>query len=51
MGRKKLDKTIKKQTISIVIDEGIFNQLNLTIENKSQFINWLLRTHFNMFNR
>lgn len=48
MGRKKLSEESKKTKISIIIDKLISNQMdNAGVKKKSQFINWLLKEHFN----
>jgi len=47
MGRRKIDVGFKRITISISLDESVFNDLeNLNVKSKSQLINWLLREHF-----
>lgn len=51
MGRIKLETTVKKKTISILIDEDIVVTLEqLNVKNKSHLINWLLKEHFNLLN-
>jgi metal-responsive CopG/Arc/MetJ family transcriptional regulator len=48
MGRYKKTLEDKKKTISISLDEQVFNDLDsLQVKSKSQLINWLLREHFN----
>lgn len=47
MGRKKINAEFKRTTISISLDEAVFNDLeDLNLKSKSQLVNWLLREHF-----
>lgn len=49
MGRIKLDKDIKKKTISVVLDIEVFTGLeSLNVKNKSKLINELLKEHFSL---
>jgi len=49
MGRHKIDEVTKKVTISITLDEAVYNDLDLLgIKSKSQLIDWLLKEHFNL---
>lgn len=46
MGRKKIDSEKKKKTISICLDECVFDGLDdLGLKSKSKLVNWLLREH------
>ena len=46
MGRIKINDELKKKTISIALDEKIFDYLDeLNIKSKSKLINWLLKEH------
>jgi hypothetical protein len=50
MGRIKINDNKKKVTISIVLEDNIYDLLDkLHIKSKSQLINWLLKEHFNTF--
>jgi len=47
MGRKKINIELKRKTISISLDEQVFNDLeDLKLTSKSKLVNWLLREHF-----
>lgn len=50
MGRKKLNPTDKKQTVSIQIPNELLPLLE-NIDNKSKFFEWLLTEHFNGLNK
>lgn len=48
MGRHKVDDSTKKVTISITLDEAVYNDLEtLGVKSKSKLIDWLLQEHFN----
>ena len=46
MGRLKINAEIKKITISITLNNDVFNGLDeLNVKSKSQLVNWLLKEH------
>ena len=47
MGRKKISSEEKKKSISIVLDQEVYNTLDeLNISNKSKLVNLILKEHF-----
>jgi hypothetical protein len=49
MGRKTLEKEVRRQTINITLQDDVSLELNnLNLKNNSQLVNWLLKEHFNM---
>ena len=47
MGRKKINESDKKKTLTINIPTHLFEQLEeKQVKNKSKLFNWLLEQHF-----